>query len=483
MRQLKLDFDKDNIIKNYWKNSNDIPIKVKKYIEKYFNNLVLQDMDTYELFCSFCLHKLNDLGVCSNCKKKYDIKQKRNFYNINIKNINKERLDVCYIVFDTPDNEILLYVIDAYITFDNPLSIKPLRNIYFKVEKVYYILRNRCINLINNNIYLYKDIAKKINEEKYVFLEDIDSYFEENNYIKYLYTDNLEDLKNTIYCYTYIWEAKSFLENKNVSLANLVYNPLYCSGFEYLIKYKLYNLAFDNIQLIKDDKDTREILNPKSEYLEFMVENNFNYWQLEALKLARFKDMQVINFMEDTVEIFDYLLKIKKIKILELYNYLKNNNNDIIEYYDYIRFAKVLGYDLDNKKVIYPFNLTKSHEEIINKKEIVVNKKYDKKIKELAKTLEKNRYEDAKYVIYPAPSVIDMINEGKAQNNCLRIYIEDYSENKTQIYFMREKKNLRKPLVTIEIKNKKLVQARLKNNEMPGEDIKNILNKWVSKLK
>ena len=282
--------------------------------------------------------------------------------------------------------------------------------------------------------------------------------------------------------YTRIWQAKKYLKNKHICISNLVYIPLYYPGFEYLIKYKLYSLAFDNPHLIKYDKETKKILNPKSEYLEFIIKNNLDYWHFEALKLCKIKNIKLINFMHETVEIYEYLLKFPKIKILELYNYLKTNNYDIIEYYDYIRFSKLLGYDLTNKEIIYPHNLKEAHQKIIEQKDIVYDKKYDEKIKKLTKILEKNKYEDNEYIIYPAPSVKELINEGKNQNNCLRFYIEDYSNNKTQIYFMRKKENLKKSFITIEIKNRKLIQARLKNNEIPNKNILNILNTWASKL-
>ncbi len=482
MRQLKLDIKDENIIQQYWQSSNDIPKKIKKYLENYCHNFILEDMDTQIFYCSSCLYKLNESKVCEQCHKKYNFKNQSNIYKVNINDLKRQELNCTHLVFDTPDNEVILYVIDTHVSYDNSLSSKPIRNISFKIENAYHILKDRCQNLYTKKVYLYKDITENIINEKYIFCDDIDISLDEYTYNKYLYPDNLDNLKNTIYCYTRIWQAKKYLKNKHICISNLVYIPLYYPGFEYLIKYKLYSLAFDNPHLIKYDKETKKILNPKSEYLEFIIKNNLDYWHFEALKLCKIKNIKLINFMHETVEIYEYLLKFPKIKILELYNYLKTNNYDIIEYYDYIRFSKLLGYDLTNKEIIYPHNLKEAHQKIIEQKDIVYDKKYDEKIKKLTKILEKNKYEDNEYIIYPAPSVKELINEGKNQNNCLRFYIEDYSNNKTQIYFMRKKENLKKSFITIEIKNRKLIQARLKNNEIPNKNILNILNTWASKL-
>ena len=191
----------------------------------------------------------------------------------------------------------------------------------------------------------------------------------------------------------------------------------------------------------------------------------------------------MINYMEDTIEAYENVLNIKKMDILKLYNYLKTNQNDIVEYFDYLRLANELGYDLKDKKVLYPLDLFNAHNEVFEKKNTIINKKCNKKIKELAKTLIKNKYEDDKYIIKPAGSVKEMLNEGKQQNNCLSTYILDFSKNKTQIYFMRKKSDLKKSFVTIEVKNRKLIQARLKNNEKPDDEILTIINKWLKTIK
>ena len=213
-----------------------------------------------------------------------------------------------------------------------------------------------------------------------------------------------------------------------------------------------------------------------------MLKNNFDYWHFKTLKLCKIKDMALINFLANNLEIYEDILKIKKIDILKLSTYLKDNKYDVTEYYDYICNAIELGYDLKNKQVLYPQNLMQVHDEIVEKKYVILDKNCNQKIQKLAHELETNIYEDVDYIIYPAGSVEDLIKEGRNQNNCLRLYIEKYSQNACQIYFMRQKKNLDKSFITIEVKNKKIIQAKLKNNENPDEKIMSILKKWEKSL-
>jgi len=67
-------------------------------------------------------------------------------------------------------------------------------------------------------------------------------------------------------------------------------------------------------------------------------------------------------------------------------------------------------------------------------------------------------------------------------HNCVRTYTTIYSENALQIYFLRSKKEKDKSLVTIEIKDNKINQARMKYNKPITTEINNVLKKWESNL-
>ncbi len=484
MRQLQLDINSGQIVEEipkYWITSDDIPFDVKQFILDQTNKYVLQDEITKIFYCPLCLHELEAHGFCPDCQKTYAIQDNNYIQEIDINKIREFTLENCYSVFDVVNGEVIFYNILAYISYNHPSASQPFRVIQYIINNAYHVLPDKMINLKSNKIYSYAAIYQKILTEEETINFDID-YYLESYYQSQLYTANLDILKNTIYRYTYIWEAKEYLAEKYLLTSNLTYIPIYCPGFEYLSKMHFYSLAFDNPHLIKKDNTTKLLLNPKGKYLDFMLKNNFDYWHFKTLKLCKIKDMALINFLANNLEIYEDILKIKKIDILKLSTYLKDNKYDVTEYYDYICNAIELGYDLKNKQVLYPQNLMQVHDEIVEKKYVILDKNCNQKIQKLAHELETNIYEDVDYIIYPAGSVEDLIKEGRNQNNCLRLYIEKYSQNACQIYFMRQKKNLDKSFITIEVKNKKIIQAKLKNNENPDEKIMSILKKWEKSL-
>ena len=75
-----------------------------------------------------------------------------------------------------------------------------------------------------------------------------------------------------------------------------------------------------------------------------------------------------------------------------------------------------------------------------------------------------------------------LINEGKQQNNCVRTYAEKYAESDCDIYFMRDISKPKKSLVTIEVKNNKVVQSRIKNNDDPNQKQLEFINKWEQEV-
>lgn len=55
--------------------------------------------------------------------------------------------------------------------------------------------------------------------------------------------------------------------------------------------------------------------------------------------------------------------------------------------------------------------------------------------------------------------------------------------SKCELYYLREKNNIEKSLVTIEVVNNKVVQARVNNNRMPNLKLQHIIEKWEDSIK
>ena len=95
-----------------------------------------------------------------------------------------------------------------------------------------------------------------------------------------------------------------------------------------------------------------------------------------------------------------------------------------------------------------------------------------------SKELAKNTFKDNKFIVLPAKSIKDLQNESSQQNNCVRTYAEKYAEGICDIYFLRNVDNPKKSLVTVEVKNSKVVQSRIKNNKQPTDKQLQFLKNW-----
>ena len=103
-------------------------------------------------------------------------------------------------------------------------------------------------------------------------------------------------------------------------------------------------------------------------------------------------------------------------------------------------------------------------------------------IKKRGKELAINKYQDKVFVIIPADSLKSLQNESEQQSNCVKTYAEKYAQGKCDIYFMRNVDKPKKSLVTVEVKNNRVVQSRTKYNHNPNEEQLKFLANWEQKV-
>lgn len=151
---------------------------------------------------------------------------------------------------------------------------------------------------------------------------------------------------------------------------------------------------------------------------------------------------------------------------------------DIYLYRDYLRFAKLLGFDLKNNRYAFPKNLKEEHDKLEKQYKIQSKTIIQKAIIKRGQELATNKYQNNKFIILPAHNLKALQDESKQQNNCVRTYAEDYAKGICDIYFMRDVNEQKKSLVTVEVKNNRVVQSRIKNNDSPNEKQLKFLRKW-----
>lgn len=477
-------FDKDNNIVEepirYWKSIDEVPENIKKFILDTVCSRTIYDVSTKQYYCSKCLKALDNNYYCSNCNMQCRIpisnKSKYVIYT-NINDIKEYQENSKFFVFDIVDGEVLIYIFRVDTCYYNHRMYVPYQINKISIEEVYYVLNNKLVNLLNNSEVLFEDYSKEMDDSYNYDLLDI---FDLQVVNHYLYTDNLCELQRTLlYKYTFIWKLKNFFMDNNFTLSSLTYYPICCKQFEYLVKMKLYRLAATGPDVVKFDKNFKNTFGVDKKYYSFMKDIDISVSQLNALRICPTTNIDLINFISTDTFLFEELSEYVKVdKIKTYFEKEKLDYHNIYEYYDYIRCCKHLSLDMEDKNILFPKEFIRAHDKITGEMVIATDPKINERIHTLSNLLLLNKYEDDKYIIFPADSVESLIDESSQMSNCVRNYCLDVSNNECQIYFMRYKDNLSKSLITIEVRDGKIVQARAKFNELPGEDEMKILKKW-----
>ena len=161
-------------------------------------------------------------------------------------------------------------------------------------------------------------------------------------------------------------------------------------------------------------------------------------------------------------------------KPLNIYylDYLYRNKIDLIDYEDYMIECRELGFKLDKPKDFWARHLFLD--------EMYENKKNAKTNRSIAKRyhiLEQNRYEKDNMAIVPFKSYGEMVMCGKKLHNCIgRLYTERYAKGEVDLYHLDIDGDI---VAAIEIKNGKLVQARIDHNKDCPKEYKKAINSMI----
>lgn len=184
------------------------------------------------------------------------------------------------------------------------------------------------------------------------------------------------------------------------------------------------------------------------------------------------------HFSNITRKVIEYISNEDK-KRGYVYSHLSSASN----YIDYIGFCNNLGIPLTSA-IKYPNDLRKAHDELQDKIKTKVSKTETQKIqKQVIEKLCKYRYASEEFIITPANSVEDLINESKELSHCVRTYVNRYANGDTSIFLIRKRDDVMIPFYTLELKNKKVHQVRGKHNCDPTDDVRNFVVAWCKKHK
>ncbi|MET1834169.1 PcfJ domain-containing protein [Clostridioides difficile] len=211
------------------------------------------------------------------------------------------------------------------------------------------------------------------------------------------------------------------------------------------------------------------------------------YNNLLSLELNSIRKTNLISILDSGYDrmIFDRLIDIYKYKPQSLINYIDNLmtyealnglESTLNELYDYVVMMSVIS----DKYEKYPRHFLTTHK-IASRNYNRLKTQFEEEVfnKRIDKSLEYS-YQDYKF-IYPK-NTNEIKDEAVQQNNCVSSYIQNVIDGKCHILFMRKKDNPSKSLVTIEVRNGKIVQAKGKYNRDVNEREQEAIDKYNNRI-
>lgn len=349
------------------------------------------------------------------------------------------------------------YRLDAFSLCESNW-IKTFFAILSEVASLNYWIHNSQLHKSSKKILFCEHLAKQEYIQKFI-LESVDR---DPNYVNkfwYIASANTRDVKRNVKIFNekYEWYFKNAYKTSiNLGTDTLI-DEIGYNSFEHAHKSKLgdvFAYAFDNYQII---------LTP------FYVDN--------VEKLA--------NFGYDSKRLIDYIfrdLRAQGIDILSAVDEYGDSYEDdgtiVQTLVDYARMNEEMKREYEK----YPRYLKSFHDITVQNYNLFKRKTTNKKFQKVVNNFAKYEYQNESYCVIAPSFANDLITEGVRLNHCVASYIDDVIEQKTCIMFLR--KNLQKemPLVTLEIKNNKIVQAKGKNNGNPGSDESKFLLEYKNHL-
>lgn len=274
------------------------------------------------------------------------------------------------------------------------------------------------------------------------------------------YSAGIEDILDYNFAYKIGDIPKGLIKlckNHNIKLSNdflkfYKHNP---DGYLYA-----YNQEYTSLT----DKDIFDILSHRASVKEYYGTNR---WDYRFVSVATFNDL---------IDEYGYTVKglMNYLDYLMTYEALDNVRDAIKELHDYAHMMKQISDKFDK----YPRHFLTTHKIACRnynrlKKEFEEEKFKNRINKDMEKTF--GEYE----FIYPKCTQ-DIKDEATQMSNCVSSYIQKVIDGNCHILFLRYKDRPDESLVTIEVKNNKIVQALQKYNHPLTNEQKEIVEKWNS---
>ena len=152
------------------------------------------------------------------------------------------------------------------------------------------------------------------------------------------------------------------------------------------------------------------------------------------------------------------------------------DKNILTEYSDYLRMQISLYGKVKEK---YPKYLRTEHDIIALKVNIYEKHKQELILLNVVENFKDLEYKDKEYCIVLPESSIEIVDEGVSLSHCCASYVSKVIKNETLIVFLRNVNEPDKSLVTVEVQNNSIVQAKGYANRPLVIEEEKFLRKWA----
>ena len=274
------------------------------------------------------------------------------------------------------------------------------------------------------------------------------------------------------------------------------YEQIFSAGFEdvvnmYEFKYDSFSISDIPKSLIKVAKNhpikINKFLvdnwkkNPDAYYLAYQLEYiSLNDNDLTVLFNKKNYNYRVGYFSAFSELINKYNYNAKSLLLyldqLKTFEALDDMRDLIEELYDYVKMMDTISKKYDK----YPRHFLTTHQ--------IASRNYNRLKREFPEELFKQRinkeyectYKD--YVFIYPDCVQDIKTEAASQNNCVASYIDRVIDGSCHILFLRKKDHPKDSLVTIEVVNNKIVQAKRRFNYPVTQEDQEAIDYWDKKF-
>lgn len=163
--------------------------------------------------------------------------------------------------------------------------------------------------------------------------------------------------------------------------------------------------------------------------------------------------------------------------------------HDFLHYYpDYLRMLKQRNQGVTDlpDNLLYPKNFKTAHDKLMAEIEVEENKERAAKLDKTIKKIQRLEYQNDGFglAIVVPQQLSDILYEGATLKHCVgsnQHYVDEMIEGKSVIVFLRSLEDLSKPLVTVQLRGKKIEQRRGYGNredKIPA-NTDEFLNRWI----